>query len=353
MTALGDWAFCALCGTRLSPPAGDLKPACPACGWFRATYAQPVVLVLAHNDEDQVLFARRDAWPAGAWALIAGFIEAGETAEAAALRELAEEAQVVGREPRVRRTVVRDDLLLVCVEVAFTGQPRAGSDVDEVLLSAPDPDLVPEGWEARTFVEEYARDWSATPSAAIPSLVVVGGAPGSGKTTLATRLSRELNLPLLTKDRIKESLMESLGVADLRANQQIGAAAYDLLFEVTGWLLEAGSGCVIESNFVAGGSEASLGALVQRAAAVQIHCVVDEQIRRSRYEDRARTGERHPGHLDDAVLREWAARPARRHGPLSLDTPMLVVDTDRGYQPTIAEIVAFCTRAAAPRDVLA
>lgn len=160
MTALVDWAFCAICGTRLATQVGDLKPACPACGWFRATYAQPVVLVLAHNDEAQVLFARRDAWPAGAWALIAGFIEAGETAEVAALRELAEEAQVVGREPRVRRTLVRDDLLLVCVEVAFAGPARAASDVDAVLLSAPDPDLIPEGWEARRFVEEYARGWS-------------------------------------------------------------------------------------------------------------------------------------------------------------------------------------------------
>lgn len=161
MTAPAHWAFCAICGTRLSPAAGDLQPACPACGWFRATYAQPVVLVLAHNDDGEVLFARRDAWPAGAWALIAGFIEVGETAEAAALRELAEEAQVVGRDARVRRTLVRDDLLLVCVEVAFSGHPRAASDVDTVLLSAPDPALIPDGWEARTFVEDYARGWSA------------------------------------------------------------------------------------------------------------------------------------------------------------------------------------------------
>lgn len=154
----GDWSFCAVCGARLVPSTdAGLKPACPACGWFRPTYALPVVVVLAHTDNGQIIFARRDAWPAGAWALIAGFIEAGETAEAAALRELAEEAGVVGHDPRVRRTLVRDDLLLVCVDVGFEGLPSAGSDVDAVLLSS-DPTLIPEKWEARTFVEDYLRD---------------------------------------------------------------------------------------------------------------------------------------------------------------------------------------------------
>lgn len=61
---------------------------------------------------------------------------------------------MVGHDPQVRRTLVRDDLLLVCVEVGFDGAPGAGSDVDEVLLTS-DPTLIPEGWEARTFVEAY------------------------------------------------------------------------------------------------------------------------------------------------------------------------------------------------------
>lgn len=154
----GDWSFCAVCGVRLVPSADvALKPACPSCGWFRPTYALPVVLVLAYTNDRRIIFARRNAWPAGAWALIAGFIEAGETAEAAACRELAEEANVVGRDPQVRRTLVRDDLLLVCVEVGFDGKPSAGSDVDELLVSS-DPTLIPEDWEARTFVEDYLRD---------------------------------------------------------------------------------------------------------------------------------------------------------------------------------------------------
>ena len=155
------WRFCVACGTTLvQPPDLALKPACPACGWFHPTYALPVVLVLAHTSDRRVVFARNSDWPAGAWALVAGFIEVGETAEAAALRELKEETGLAGREAKVRRTLTRDDRLLLCVEVVIDGVPVALSEVDEVLLAAADPALIPAGWQAREFIESYLRGWA-------------------------------------------------------------------------------------------------------------------------------------------------------------------------------------------------
>ncbi len=120
----------------------------------------PVVLVLAHTTDRRVLLARRNTWPEGAWALVAGFIDTGETAEVAAVRELAEEASLVGHNARVRRTLVRDDLLLICVEVEIDGDPHAGSDADEVLLTTANPELIPAEWQARAFVEDYVRGWT-------------------------------------------------------------------------------------------------------------------------------------------------------------------------------------------------
>jgi NAD+ diphosphatase len=147
-----------MCGTALVQPAdAKLNPACPACGWFRATYALPVVLVLAHAPDGRIVFTRKHAWPPGAWALVAGFIEVGETAEDAARREVEEETGLTATRPRVVRTFARADQLLVYVAVAVDGDPRAGSDVDEVVLAEPDPDRVPRGWLARELVSEFQR----------------------------------------------------------------------------------------------------------------------------------------------------------------------------------------------------
>ncbi len=55
----------------------------------------------------------------------------------------------------------------------------------------------------------------------LPTLVLVTGAPGSGKTTLAMPLARHLGLPLITKDTIKEALFDTLGTGDHTWSQRL------------------------------------------------------------------------------------------------------------------------------------
>jgi 8-oxo-dGTP diphosphatase len=147
--------FCARCGTGLIEPADPThKPECPACGWFRPTEALPVVLVLARTDSGKILYTRQRGWPAGAWGLVAGYVEVAETAEDAAVREVEEESGLAARSPTLVRTIDHDGRLLICVEVAVDDRPpRAGSDVEEVLLVLPDLALTPAGWPAREFIE--------------------------------------------------------------------------------------------------------------------------------------------------------------------------------------------------------
>src|SRR4051812_35001180 len=59
-----------------------------------------------------------------------------------------------------------------------------------------------------------------------PLLIVVGGPPGSGKTTLATDLARSLRIPVISRDGIKEPIMEVYRIDTVEQSRQAGQAAY-------------------------------------------------------------------------------------------------------------------------------
>lgn len=88
--------FCSACGAsvRLEVPPGDdrQRHVCQACA--RIHYLNPKVVVGCIPEwERQILLCRRAIEPQyGLWTLPAGFMEMGETAAEAALRETAEEA---------------------------------------------------------------------------------------------------------------------------------------------------------------------------------------------------------------------------------------------------------------------
>ncbi len=176
----------------------------------------------------------------------------------------------------------------------------------------------------------------------LPLVVIVGGAPGTGKTTLALPLANALELPLLSKDLIKESLMDAFGVADIAMSQRIGGAGWKLLYLIAAWLLDARVGFVTEGNFETGAAE-PLRRIAHHSRAVQISCQCSDSLSQERYERRATAADRHPGHMDIARIRRGRRRTSD-FGPLDLGIPMLVVDTTDGYHPAFTDILAFARR---------
>ena len=119
----------------------------------------PAVIMLVH-DGDRVLLGRQAVWPPGRFSILAGFVEPGESAEAAVAREVAEE---VG----VRVTDVRyvssqpwpfPQSLMLGFVARVDGDPTLHVDEDEIE-------------EARWFTREELRS-GAGPRALPPSVSI-------------------------------------------------------------------------------------------------------------------------------------------------------------------------------------
>ena len=95
--ALAGWhathRFCARCGGPSEVAMAGWQRDCAACGGHHFPRTDPVVIMLVTAGND-VLVGRSPAWPEGMFSLLAGFVEPGETVEAAVRREVMEEAGV-------------------------------------------------------------------------------------------------------------------------------------------------------------------------------------------------------------------------------------------------------------------
>ena len=85
--------FCACCGTASNITQAGWQRRCPACSAGHFPRTDPVVIMLITLG-NSVLVGRSPGWPEGMYSLLAGFVEPGETLEAAVRREVFEEVGV-------------------------------------------------------------------------------------------------------------------------------------------------------------------------------------------------------------------------------------------------------------------
>ncbi|WP_299773340.1 NAD(+) diphosphatase [uncultured Tateyamaria sp.] len=85
--------FCAKCGAASEMTQAGWQRTCPSCGAHHFPRTDPVVIMLITHG-NSVLMGRSPGWPEGMYSLLAGFVEPGETLEAAVRREVFEEAGI-------------------------------------------------------------------------------------------------------------------------------------------------------------------------------------------------------------------------------------------------------------------
>lgn len=167
----------------------------------------------------------------------------------------------------------------------------------------------------------------------MPPLVIVCGPPASGKTTLAGRLSRELGLPILSKDSLKEAMMDHLGGAPA-----VGEAAFAVQFGLARELLASGVGIILEGAFFA--DQSDLAEVAAHADAVVVQLESPLEILERRYTERVGDPSRHLSHRGLEALLDLRRRVlAGSYEPPDIGRPVLRVDTADGVKPSEQDIV--------------
>ncbi|WP_432880206.1 NAD(+) diphosphatase [Kribbella sp. CA-245084] len=96
---LSNWhavhTHCANCGEHTEVVEAGHVRRCPTCGLSHFPRSDPAIIVLVTDDQDRALLGRNEAWPAGRYSTLAGFVEPGESLEAAVRREVLEETGVI------------------------------------------------------------------------------------------------------------------------------------------------------------------------------------------------------------------------------------------------------------------
>jgi predicted kinase len=164
------------------------------------------------------------------------------------------------------------------------------------------------------------------------SIIMVSGAPASGKSTIARGLAEILGYPLLSKDTIKESLFHSVGThlgsnagSEAELSRLLSRAAMDMLWS----LAPCCPTVILEGNFrpKSQHEREHFAALAGRKLEVYCHCTPEEAARRFR--ERARTARHHPAHSMKVISAELLAEFDRPFGLC----PVIDVDTEHPVDP--------------------
>jgi predicted kinase len=180
------------------------------------------------------------------------------------------------------------------------------------------------------------RVFAAPESVSRPTLIVVSGPAGAGKTTLAHRLAAAVACPALCRDELKEGMVAATPGFVPFGSDPLTLRTYDLFFTTIRLFLEHGVTHVAEAAFQHAAWVRGLDPLRPLAELRIVRCHVDPAVARLRAEQRRLEQGSRTAH-DDA--RHFAVD--RSFEPLTLDAPTLDVDTSNADPIDFEAVVAF------------
>lgn len=128
--------------------------------------------------------------------------------------------------------------------------------------------------------------------------ILVTGIPASGKSTMARFLAEACGLPVISKDRIKECMYDTIGFRSREEKVKLGTASMQIMYDLAEELMKSARPFILENNFENVSKEGLLTILKKyKYKAITVTLTGDYKIIYQRFLERNRDPGRHPGHV--------------------------------------------------------
>lgn len=128
--------------------------------------------------------------------------------------------------------------------------------------------------------------------------ILVTGIPASGKSTMARFLAEAFGLPVISKDRIKECMYDTIGFRSREEKVKLGIASMQIMYDLAEELMKSARPFILENNFENVSKEGLLTILEKyEYEAITVTLTGDYKIIYQRFLERNRDPGRHPGHV--------------------------------------------------------
>ena len=176
-----------------------------------------------------------------------------------------------------------------------------------------------------------------------PTLVIVSGPPGSGKTTLAHRLAATIGCPAVCRDEIKEGMVHATPGFTAAPGDELTQRTLPVFFGMLNLLIRSGVTTVAEAAFADHVWRPRLEPLRGLARIRVVHCTASAEVALARIARRERDNPLRRAHAGPPDPDPETEREAlhRAYQPVRIDAPALEVDTGDGYYPPFVKILSF------------
>lgn len=175
-----------------------------------------------------------------------------------------------------------------------------------------------------------------------PKLVIITGRPGSGKTTLAKKLSEICYFPVVSRDEIKEGYVNTFNTKHDKLPKDTNKIASEIFFNNIEFLLSNNVSLIAEAAFQHQAWEPKITKFKNIADIFIIICELDAEISAERHLKRGINDPRREFYHGDRRVTHFKETgvllPAGKYAPLNIDVPTIKISTLNGYLPDLESI---------------